>query len=171
MLISIIIILSSCGTLDEIDASSGQNMRSFQEMKNLNGDYNVNSVDRHFSLINIFSFDTAALGIVLDSASFVRIKVISEELVEASLYNGSSVVQTKLLKGKLGGDFFTLKPKLSVGPVYVLINFYGSSQSRFSYNYRGNLVVDHERSGCGLIVLFPFMCANREGYSLEFKRL
>ena len=97
--------------------------------------------------------------------------MLDERTLKADLYSNDLLLETSIVKGKMKKDYFIINGGFEIPAFYLLFNAFRTSSSRVALLPNGNLVADYEYGGCGLLVLFPIMCASNEVYDLTFEKI
>ncbi|MCZ4320380.1 hypothetical protein O4H26_15425 [Aequorivita viscosa] len=167
-------ILTSCSTLKKIKPNENLNISDSNQLELINGDYSIkrDSTCLGLSLDGAFEFKTEFNCInKADSTHFMRLTTLSEKKIRAELYHGNELLEEKILKGKLRKNYFVLNASLKFPIFYGVFNVYRSRKTRIGILPNGNLTLDNDTGGCGMLVIFPLMCAGNDSYGIEYKRL
>ncbi len=148
-----------------------------KSLQQINGDYKLKG-KTGASLTNLLEFNTKInfTNHKIDSTYFVRLTALTNQKIEATLYHQNKIVETKTLKGKLENNYFSLKHSFKFKIIYLLINGFSSSKTRFGISSNGNLILDNNHSGCATLVIFPFACGgclSKECgvYGIEYEKI
>ncbi len=168
-------IFSGCSPLKRISDKEVQKISDYNDFKRFNGSFRLLRNDPHdivLSLEDIFYFKTDYHnGNRADSTYRMKLNFLDEKTLQADLYIMDSLIETKVVKGKIRKNHFVLRDHFEVPHFYLLFNFYRSSKSRIALLPNGNLTADFASGGCGLLVLFPVMCAGTDNYNLTYDRI
>ncbi|WP_271394120.1 hypothetical protein [Aequorivita sinensis] len=101
----------------------------------------------------------------------MRLTALTEKRIRAELYHGNELLEEKILKGHLKKNYFVLNASLKFPVFYGVFNVYRSRKTRIGILPTGNLTLDYDTGGCGMLVIFPLMCAGNDSYGIEYKRI
>ena len=166
--------MSSCSSLKKIKSNRNQPIRDLNELKLIDGDFSLkrNSTCIDLSLDEAFEFKTEFNCIhKADSTHFMRLTTLNEKRIRAELYHGNKLLEEKILKGKLRKNYFVLNTSLKFPVFCGVLNVYRSRKTRIGILPNGNLTLDNDTDSCGMLIIFPIMCAGNDSYGIEYERI
>jgi len=136
----------------------------------LNGDYNTRS--KNNSVISLdwaltFNKDISVRSQIIPSK--VTIAAIDERHIKVMLYNGDSLIKTRVIKGKIKDDYFTFKQR-SISPFWFIINGFGKNKTRLGLLNTGDLIVDSRSVIVATLIILPFSGGRKEEYNMIFNK-
>ena len=168
---------SSCTVFRTLRLDPAQHEDSIQPIgpatiSKFNGDYQVLSSDSNIStLAYAFTYEEKRYYTKRPGKDdFVRLQVLDEGRVKASLFVNGTLVKTKTVKGKLEGNSF--KFSSSHFKIWVLLNVHRMQTNRISLSAEGDLLLDTNSGGIAylVIVFIPLSGSSVDTYNLRFKR-
>jgi hypothetical protein len=170
LLISIIILFSSCYTL-----RNNVKHEDFIELTTLNigllnGRYEVNSIVNQDSVISNLYWNIFDRGYnKKNSIEYIKLRVINNKKISVTHFDGDSIVREKTFKGKISDGYFQFKKKQLIIPA-IFVNLYRSRVFRIGLKENKNLTADYHEISLGTTVfIFPF-CDKKQESNVEFKR-
>lgn len=175
LIISLLGIFTGCSPLKKIPDKGVQKIADSNDAKKMNGSYKLlrNEPDNFIlSLEDIFYFRSDYHnGNRADSTYLMQLKFLDERTLRADLYKKDSLIETRIAKGKIRKNYFILRDHIEVPYFYLLFNVFKSGKSRIALLPNRNLKADFASGGCGLLVLFPVICAGTDVYDLTYERI
>ncbi len=100
----------------------------------------------------------------------VKIKVTNNLNLKAELFRNGKIIDKRILKGKVSGNYFQLKRQWKTDFKFVVLWFLGDSSVKLAMNEKKELVVLRESSGVALLVAFPVFGADSRLIETNYKR-
>ncbi len=162
----------SCATLDIPKTYKNLQVIGEDNIKMMNGNYNVISKDNSYRTLEFVLFKTKEkypLASLRDSTYMLNLDFINNKRLKVTLLQGNEILKTKIRKGKIQGGYFVLN-KSFYGTFWLIINSFGEQTSRIGLLKNNNITVDTFNGGAVFIVIIPFGGSDSELYNLEFER-
>lgn len=174
ILILITGIFFSCSTLKRIQPNDNKKINNVNSLKAINGDYKLNQNEHcgGMSLDAAFDFKTEFNCINKPySTYFMRLTTLDEKRIKAELFQGNKLIEEKTLRGKLRKNYFIINASLKFPLFYGIFNVYRSRKTRIGVLPNGNLTIDNDTGGCGMLVVLPLICSGNDSYGIKYKRI
>lgn len=163
--------LSSCSTFRKSVNNKNSIKLTVENRKLINGKYAVKS------LLNKDSIQGDLYGNIFDrgynkknAVKFIELKVIEDQKILVNLYDGDSIVRSKIFKGKYKKGYFQFKRRWLVIPG-IFLNIYRNRMFRIGLLENGNIITDHNQISLGTgFFIIPFY-EYKKVMNIEFKRL
>jgi hypothetical protein len=171
-LLTLSVFLISCGapSLRKAFASSQQVKLDDSTLLNLNGNYSVSSViDSYHTLDQLFLFRSRKFKPTLDTNNHVVLKAQDSHHIRVTLYNRDSLLQTRILTGKISGGYFEYKSKSFIH-VWIILNARGFINGRLGLLNNGDLITNSMYKGILFLFFVPVNGGDEQFPDLVFKR-
>jgi hypothetical protein len=171
-LIPLIFLLYSCKILDQPKSTKDLQEINENNLKLMNGSYNVFSTDSTYRTLDDILFKMKGIynfANLPDSTVKINLEFIDSERLKVSLLKGDEILKMKIRKGRIQDGYFTLNRTL-YGTFWFIINALGEQTSRIGLLKNNNITVDTYNGGVSFIVVLPIGGADSELYNIEFER-
>jgi hypothetical protein len=141
-------------------------------LKIFDGDYNAFSNDTSYwtsedALINADVFNHEQRPVNCDR---VRLKAISRNRIEVSVFKDGTIVKRRIIKGHISNNYFEFRlRKFSI--VCLVFNTVSFTHTRISVLKNGDLAADSYAGGFLTLVILPTFGSGDEHYDLVYKRI
>ncbi|MFZ1527574.1 MAG: hypothetical protein WAT19_02410 [Ferruginibacter sp.] len=169
--------LSSCTAFRPLKLYQAQYEDSIQPIgpaaiSKFNGDYQAISSDSgSITLAYAFTYEEKCFNSKLPGKDdFVRLQVLDERHIKASLFVKGGLLISKTVKGKFTGNSF--KFSSSHFRIRLLLNVHRQQTNRISISANGDLLLDTNSGAIGYLLMLPVPLSGSatDTYNLKFKR-
>ena len=163
---------SSCVTLKKNNSSDQKTICLENNLKILNGDYQLYAIDTSYRTLEFALLHTGQYNFenLPDSNVRINLKVIDSKHIQVTLYDGEDIIKKKVRKGKIQDDNFRLHTSYNIPLFWFVLNALGIQKTQIGILENGNLIVDTSDAGIALIVIIPVGGVRNEFYGLVFER-
>lgn len=162
--------LSSCAALKPASKVKETIPLTKDNLSMLDGSYEILSTDS--------SKITLDAGLTFDRYYIDRgniknrviLKIIDEKQILITIYDGSSTVRKKKVRGKIRNGYFECS-LTRLKTFWLAFNSYGRQKNRIGILKNGDLTLDVKYKIFGFVVIFPSAFAGKENYNLVFRRI
>jgi hypothetical protein len=146
VLILNLIIFSGCIATRNIKKENSVPMTEFSKT-NFDGIYSNKIENLHFEKFGLWnllirSYSSKADTIITDNNMLVKLKMANENLVNVQLIRNDSTISEFNLRGKIDGEYFSVKRKYFLLPIPALLLHF-ETKNLIGNSKDGNLVIMH----------------------------
>jgi hypothetical protein len=171
--IRILIILSlflySCTTLKKAEKNSNQVFLNAETLTKLNGVYDIFTKDTATTTLDLSLTLKKYWWFDWNTPYKLSIKAIDGNHLHADIYRKDSLIDTKIIKGKIKDGYFEIK-STKVIFFYLLLNGFGNMTTRIGLLNSGDLLVDSHHSKVATLIIIPLTGDRVQQYGLVFPR-
>ncbi|MEO6948201.1 MAG: hypothetical protein ABI123_01120 [Ginsengibacter sp.] len=102
--------------------------------------------------------------------SYIEIKAISSNQLSISYWDSTTLLKSKIFKGRIKNDYFIFKRKYLVIPA-IFVNLFRNRSFRIGLLPNNNLITDYSQfSFATFYIIFPDISVRRE-FDVEYRRI
>jgi hypothetical protein len=170
------LLLLSCisSHLPAVDAKDTRKMLSTENYTNLNGSYQIMSVDSLDVSLDYYltfkgSFDYIKKPGLHD---FVTLTFLNEHFLNIKVYENETLTKSKIMKVKLSNGSFLCNRRV-ISPFYVAFNVFRDQKMRISCTANGDLLIDLIDGSIGFLFFIPIPLSgtSNQNFNLVYKKI
>jgi len=163
--------ITSCSSLKGTVDSENRISLSDSTLKRLAGKFKSSSTLPDTTLEANLAWDVFDWGYNPKTRfDYIEIKPVANNKLLIEYWDSTTLIKSKIFKGKFKNGYFIFKRKYLVIPA-VLANLFRARSFRIGLLPNGNLITDYKQvSGGSFYVLLPYLNKNKE-YAVEFEKL
>lgn len=174
LLLTITILLNSCGTVERFNAEKSKTIQiTSKNLSLLNGRYSNVAIDssrRTLDFLVLLNYDKVPSH-KPPLNSEIQIKINDGKSIKITLIDDGKITKTKELKMKLKDGVIELKRRWRVPIFWLVLNGLSTTKSIMKLSKNGNLLIDTKGGGCALFGIIPIMCSDITEIDKEFQKL
>ncbi|MFV0530809.1 MAG: hypothetical protein ACK5MD_05165 [Flavobacteriales bacterium] len=172
-LLMFLFLLNSCSSVKETMSHLESKPLTIQNLAQINGEYQNQAENGTADFTSLWS------TIFYNSNDYenwqdltVRLEIQSENSIKAELRKDSTILETKLLKGKIHNGYYLLNKQTKAKMmVFILVWGFGTSSVKIGVTTNNDLILMRKSGGVGMIVAFPGFASDSKLYETKYKKI